>query len=552
MKKIYIPLLAVAVALPSMTLTGCIEETFPTSSVTQDQVVDSPNAATSFALGMPAFMNSVFVLGDNSLHYDFGYPAMMHIRDVMTGDMPIAASASGYDWFTSWELNEYQAESNIYPQVIWNYYTQQVQTANLTIAAVDPETTVPQNKYYLGAGLAFRAMAYLDMARMFEYLPTDGTSAVNQYGNDVTNLTVPIVTETMGEAEARQNPRATREQMIEFIISDLDKAETYIVEGSRPSKTMPDLACVYGLKARAYMWVENYPKAKEYAEKAIAAHKGTPTTEAQWLSTTNGFNDLDTPSWMWGMKFVKEDNCVRIGIVNWTSWASNELKPGYSAAEPHLMIDAALYNSIDNRDFRKLTFVAPEGSPLEGKENFINRSVLETPQDSKDYPVILEPYASLKFKPAKGEMLLTQEGCSSAAPMMRVEEMYFIKAEAAAQTSPAEGKAAIEDFMRQYRFAEYACSATTKDGVVDEIFRQKRMEFYGEGIILFDYKRLNKPVVRHYDGSNWVEDKQFNTTTRPAWMNYVIVQTEGNNNSAVKSFNNPNPSGCYTSLGTSK
>ena len=35
-------------------------------------------------------------------------------------------------------------------------------------------------------------------------------------------------------------------------------------------------------------------------------------------------------------------------------------------------------------------------------------------------------------------------------------------------------------------------------------------------------------------------------------MNYVIVQTEGNNNSAVKSFNNPNPSGCYTSLGTSK
>ena len=91
MKKIYIPLLAVAVALPSMTLTGCIEETFPTSSVTQDQVVDSPNAAASFALGMPAFMNSVFVLGDNRLHYDFGYPAMMHIRDVMTGDMPIAA-----------------------------------------------------------------------------------------------------------------------------------------------------------------------------------------------------------------------------------------------------------------------------------------------------------------------------------------------------------------------------------------------------------------------------------------------------------------------------
>lgn len=53
---------------------------------------------------------------------------------------------------------------------------------------------------------------YLDMARMYEYLPTDGTSMPNDAGNDVTNLTVPIVTEKTTEEESYNNPRVTREK----------------------------------------------------------------------------------------------------------------------------------------------------------------------------------------------------------------------------------------------------------------------------------------------------------------------------------------------------
>ena len=64
------------------------------------------------------------------------------------------------------------------------------------------------------------------------------------------------------------NPRVSREKMLEFIEGDLDKAEEYIKYFSRPKKTLPDLACIYGLKARLYMWVEDYAKAKEYARKS--------------------------------------------------------------------------------------------------------------------------------------------------------------------------------------------------------------------------------------------------------------------------------------------
>lgn len=547
MKKIYIRLLAAAVVVPGLTLTSCIEETFPTTLVTQDQVVSSPDAAASFAMGMPAFMNTYNVLGLTSTrHYDFGYPAMMHIRDVMTGDMPILASPSGYDWFDAWELNEYQATDNIYPQLIWNTYNQLVQTANLTIGSVDPNTENAQSRYYLGAGLAYRAMAYLDMARMFEYLPCDATEAKSPEGNDILGLTVPIVTESMSEAEARVNPRATHEEMMEFLISDLDAAETYITATDRIAKNMPDLACVYGLKARAYLWDGDYSKAKEYAAKAIAQSGASITTEAQWLSTTTGFNSLSIPSWMWGGQYTSEDGAVKTSLVNWASWASNEALWGYSSAEPNLLIDARLYSSISDDDFRKRTFVAPEGSAMSGKENWINKAAF-----AANGVADLAPYSSLKIKPNNGEMISYLVGGSLAYPLMRVEEMYFIEMEAAANLNPTEGRQLLNTFMKN-RNPNYSFTGSSAQQVIDEIFLQKRIEFYGEGQILFDYKRLNKPVTRYYEGTNWREDVQFNTTTRPAWMNFVIVQTEGNNNSAVRDYNNPNPSSVYPSLGSPK
>ncbi|MBD5220031.1 MAG: RagB/SusD family nutrient uptake outer membrane protein [Bacteroidales bacterium] len=539
MKKIYIPLLASAIALP--VLTGCIEEVTPTTVVTQDQVVESPKATESYAFGMPAFNNSVFILGSDSYHFDFGYPSMMHIRDVMTGDMAIVPS--GYDWFDSWAKNEAQGESMLVCQVSWNTFTQIAQTANLTLGSIDrsnEDELSAEKQYYLGAALAWRAFAYLDMARLYEFLPNDAIKAESNSGNSVLNLTVPIVTEETDREAATDNPRATREEMLEFILNDLTDAEKFITAKARPNKTLPDLAVVYGLFARAYMWVENYPKAKEYARKAISAFSGTPTTKEQWLSTTDGFNNLNTPSWMWGGQLTSDDNAVLTGIINWTSFCANETTFGYASAEPFVMIDASLYNSISDDDFRKLTFVAPKKSPLQGQENYIDNDYLQA------HDINIPEYGSLKIKPGQGNMDDNSVACAVGYPLMRIEEMYLIEAEAAAHSNQGEGKSLLESFMKNYRYSSYTCP--TGD-VVDEVFKQKRIEFFGEGLIFFDYKRLNKSVTRYYTGTNFAEDRQFNTNGRPAWMNFVIVQSEQNNNKAVMGYNNPDPSNAYKSLG---
>ena len=102
--------------------------------------------------------------------------------------------------------------------------------------------------------------------------------------------------------------------------------------------------------------------------------------------------------------------------------------------------------------------------------------------------------------------------------------------------------------MNNYRIADdaegYTYTCTNSD-VIDEIITQKSIELWGEGLTFFDVKRLNRSVNRAYSGSNWSSTTRFVTNGRPAWMNYVIVQTEENSNSAVRGYNNPDPSGKY-------
>ena len=52
-------------------------------------------------------------------------------------------------------------------------------------------------------------------------------------------------------------------------------------------------------------------------------------------------------------------------------------------------------------------------------------------------------------------------------------------------------------------------------------------------------------VIRGYEGTIFRDDALFNTNGRPAWMNFCIVQTEENNNEALRGFENPDPSDVY-------
>ena len=83
MKTIYKSLLAMMAAAPL--LTGCIEEVVPTSGIIQEQLEGSSKATEALVWAIPGHQNQVGTISDQ--HWDWGLPALMHIRDLLTADM---------------------------------------------------------------------------------------------------------------------------------------------------------------------------------------------------------------------------------------------------------------------------------------------------------------------------------------------------------------------------------------------------------------------------------------------------------------------------------
>ncbi|MDE7236820.1 MAG: RagB/SusD family nutrient uptake outer membrane protein, partial [Paramuribaculum sp.] len=84
-----------------------------------------------------------------------------------------------------------------------------------------------------------------------------------------------------------------------------------------------------------------------------------------------------------------------------------------------------------------------------------------------------------------------------------------------------------------------AYNNTATSAFRNEIWWQRRVEFWGEGFSTLDVKRLQKGIIRSYPGTNHVDGYRWNTNEPPQWMTFCIVQTESNYNTAL--INNPTP-----------
>lgn len=557
MKAIYKPLIAAALAAPL--LTGCIEEAIPNQYILATQLEGNDKAISAFASAMCSHLNEINTVASSSSRqdYDFGWPALMHVRDVMTEDQ-VVDYAGGYDWFGAWSQNSNSLGPRyMVCQFTWNYYYEHILTTNNTIGVCDPESQEASDRFYLGTALTFRAATYLDAGRMYEVMPTKVNTGKSDEGNDIIGLTLPIVTNETTEEQTRNNPRAPHATLFEFIVNDLETAIPLMEGYARPDKTFPDVAVAKGLLARAYLWdgsfqkeVNNdqaaanasFAKAAQYAREAITNSGATPLTKAEWLDRTSGFNTLSTSSWMWGGQY----NSERISnLQNWGSFCCNEQEIGYAsdgpdAAGAHTKINAAMYNRMDDADFRKLSYVAPAGTALSGQEPYLDQAWGET-------YLADQPYVSLKFRPGDGNMTDYKTAFVVAYPLMRVEEMYFIEAEAKGQLKATDGLNALRQFMTTYRYPTYNYVPTSDEAIINEIAFQKRVELWGEGQAFFDFKRLDLSVTRAYEGTNFEYGlNTFNTVGRPAWMNFCIVRQESDNNIAIVGYNTPSPSSFYT------
>jgi hypothetical protein len=119
---------------------------------------------------------------------------------------------------------------------------------------------------------------------------------------------------------------------------------------------------------------------------------------------------------------------------------------------------------------------------------------------------------------------------------MRIEEMYLIKAEAEAM-SGGDGTATLTSFVQTYRDPSYSFSG---GDVQEEVFHQRRIELWGEGLNWFDIMRLNKGVDRRggaYPNANMI----FNIAPESDILLWRIPEAEVQANRALNEGDN-NPS----------
>ena len=298
-------ILAFAAAL--LAATGCLREDIPTTVATEQMLAESDEALQGMLNGIPAQMVTPYFSRNgtrNSNDYDFSYPGLMIMFDTLAGEL-VLNGKDNYDWFMYWIRNVYSiGEGSDIASVPWVTLYKYIRTCNNLVSIIGYKPDRDASQTILGQALAYRAFCYLNLARMYEFKPVTDPSVSASYRSDkdLSGQTVPIVVEEMGVDQARNNPRASVEEIYAQIFSDLDKAEEMLADKGKGNGVFPDIAVVYGLKARA--WLERgsagvsgaFDNAAEYALRALTAFGGSPLTQEQWESPTAGFNNYTANS----------------------------------------------------------------------------------------------------------------------------------------------------------------------------------------------------------------------------------------------------------------
>ena len=538
-----------AVALGAVVaLSGCIRETFPKEgTITQGQLMAGQMevVAENLLKGIPSGLLT-YISGWE--HTDFGYHSVGvyndHACGLITSNGHLLGLPAGYDRFYLAAYSWSYAPNGNMPAHVWYNYYPQIKSCNDLIKVLEGNE---QLQHYAGIARTYRAMMYLDLARMYECLPAANDNNPDYFADQlsVAGLTVPIVDENLDEAGAKENPRATREQIFNFIFADLAFAEEALAEYVPTMFSNPDLSVVYGLYARAYLWLGGfddmysgelpkgnaaYAKAGEYARKAIEAHGGAIMSEAEWTSVTNGFNVVAS-SWMWGLQ--QSVDTVINNLFQFVAHMAPEASYGYAPLS-QLGVSAKDYERLGDGDFRKKLIKGPETTYAE----FAPYTSL-----SADEFASFAPYVNFKFRPAGGNRTEYKAAGATVLPLMRCEEMYFIEMEAAYHTQGFDAALTLLSQFMANRDSSYRVQ--TQD-LLDEIIFQKGIEFWGEGIKMYDMKRLNKGYDSAYNGTNFPPDARFVIEGRAPWWSYCIPKGETDlNKAAAEQGANPNPSQAF-------
>lgn len=445
-------------------------------------------------------------------HDDYGYPAVCLSQDLNGPDMTCVDD--GYNWFTP--SSDYTDRTYTYanPYMRFAVFYKQIQTANTILASIDEATDVPILQVYRAQAKAVRAFDYLGLVPYYQF----------KYKGNEDQLAVPIVSGDFSDGI----PRSTLKEVYDLIMSDLDDAIAGLDGYVRSSKAEVDQNVAYGLRARANLYMENWADAAADADKALQGYVPASIAEI----SAPAFIDANDHYWMWA-ELIGPDK-VPDPYPSWPAKLGSFSGDSYTAGVGcYKTINNILFDLIPNSDVRK-------GWWVDANLHSDNLATVSWGSAKGDAVASLEidgvkyaflPYTNVKFGQYGGPGSTVNAGdwC-----LMRAEEMILIKAEGLAM-SGGDGKSVLENFVKTYRDPQYVCPASSGTDLQNEIWKQRRIELWGEGFAMSDIMRLSKNMVRVVKGksSDIPVRFQFNIANDDPWLLLRFPQQETNSNSDV-------------------
>lgn len=312
----------------------------------------------------------------------------------------------------------------------WTGIYQTINRANNVISAVpnvnDPLLTEPLRNSILGEAHFLRSLAYFDLART--------------WGG------VPIILQPTKDASDNSGiGRSTTEEVYAQVLSDLELAETLLPETT--DRHRATRKTVWALKARYYLYQNNFAKAEEFASKLIA--------DAANYSLLKPFNTFFQPA---------TARATRESVFEIFYNGTTEINTHRNQWQPQTNGGTRQWAPND-------AIVAILNNPQVGGA----RSVLIAKDNQNRW------YGNLYYR----------NPASDPAYIIRIAELYLIRAEARAQQDKLALSLADLNAVRD-RAGLTATSATTKDQILLAIETERRVEFAFEPHRWYDLVRTNR------------------------------------------------------------
>lgn len=435
--------------------------------------------------------------GGTTGHDDFGQKGYDLFMDLMVSDM--ALLGINYGWYR--DLSRYTStvdftQNNVY--IPWRYYYRIIFAANTVIDALggtDAEIEDRLSRHIMGQAKAMRAYAYFYLANLYS---REGYGTGNE-------AILPIYNNTA----VPNQPLSSSKEVYDLIVSDLNTAIEYLDDFSRTSKSQIDKSVAQGLLAYALAaraGQEDLKQVVEITNSIVQDEKYRLTTRAEvvaelgtngeLLNPESGFNDVNTPSWMWGVDLTLENG---LNLVSW--WGQVDMFTySYASVGDRKGIDKGLFDKIKDTDIRKKQFFQADLTP---RNKF--------------------------FAPAR--TIQGQRYIETDYIYMRVDEMVLLNAEANAKLGNE--AAAIMSLKRLLNLRIDDTSyldLLSGQALLDEIYLQTRIELWGEGKTYLAMKRNKKSVVR---GSNHLSHAGKEFSYNAPELSMPIPQAEILNNPEI-------------------